>query len=475
MVKEKYGMILIALFVPIFLLIGMGLPAQYKESFLGELSYKYEALSDKGSEKPRLILLGGSSVAFGVDSALMEEWFSDYEVINFGMYAALGTKLMLDLSRNQVREGDIVVVMPEQQAQTLSLYFNAEATWQALDGSWEMLRVIPRVHWGSLAGAWIPFVVSKWNYFLSGEQAIADGIYRRSSFDENGDIVSELCQANVMFEGYDSNGMISVQNEVVDLEFVNYLNDYRNELKKKNVQVYYHFCPMNALAVADKDRLEEYYLYLVEQLDCMVLGMPQDCMLEAGWFYDTNFHLNSSGKIVFTKQLIQDLKAMFGDTRATNIVLPEMPVADDSIGVEIPVADDSVEEDAKYFLFEEKENGLILVGLTEEGKKKESLIVPTQINGKRVRELSSTVFAQDEQIQQIILQKGLRKIADKAFVGCSHLEEIELREILPSELQVGQDLLEGTNAILVVEKEHLTAFRLDYTWSLYAQRIQSKE
>ena len=147
---------------PAFLLAcGFGLPAQYDESFLGELSDKCALLEQ--SPAPRIVLVGGSSLAFGVDSALLEQEFPGYTVVNFGLYAALGTQLMLELSDGQFREGDIVILSPEQQAQTLSCYFNAEAAWQALDGDFALLARLDPSHFGALLGQYPYFAARKLN------------------------------------------------------------------------------------------------------------------------------------------------------------------------------------------------------------------------------------------------------------------------------------------------------------------------
>ena len=108
----------LALVIPVTLLCwGFWVPAQFGDTFMGELKHKVQLLRE--TEGKRLILVGGSSVAFGIDSALLQQHFPDYQVVNFGMYAALGTTVMLELSEPYIREGDIVILMPEQQAQTL--------------------------------------------------------------------------------------------------------------------------------------------------------------------------------------------------------------------------------------------------------------------------------------------------------------------------------------------------------------------
>jgi hypothetical protein len=85
-------------------------PDQYDKTFLGVLDEKYDRLMSIEEEK--IVVIGGSSVAFGLDSALLES-YTGMPVVNFGLYADLGTKLMLDLARGGIKEGDVVIIAPE--------------------------------------------------------------------------------------------------------------------------------------------------------------------------------------------------------------------------------------------------------------------------------------------------------------------------------------------------------------------------
>ena len=115
MKKLFTSMLCVFIAIPLFLTVwGFALPAQYSNTFVGELPAK-RALLAAESDKPRLILVGGSAAAFGVDSALLARELPDYQPVNFGLYAALGTRVMLDLSIKELRTGDLVVIMPEQQ------------------------------------------------------------------------------------------------------------------------------------------------------------------------------------------------------------------------------------------------------------------------------------------------------------------------------------------------------------------------
>jgi hypothetical protein len=108
----------------IFVVIyAVSLPPQYSPTFYGALDEKYLRLTSTQGEK--IVVVGGSSVAFGLDSKLLES-YTGMPVVNFGLYADLGTKMMLDLSLAGISEGDVVILSPEIDAQTLSLFFNAE-------------------------------------------------------------------------------------------------------------------------------------------------------------------------------------------------------------------------------------------------------------------------------------------------------------------------------------------------------------
>ena len=115
-------------------------PPVYSNTFVGVLDEKVDRLATVEGKK--VVVIGGSSVAFGLDSALMEEHLG-MPVVNFGLYAAIGTKAMLDLSLPHIGEGDIVVLAPETDAQTLSLYFHGGNMWKAVDDAPSLLLHLP--------------------------------------------------------------------------------------------------------------------------------------------------------------------------------------------------------------------------------------------------------------------------------------------------------------------------------------------
>lgn len=404
-----------------FLICGFGLPVQFGDTFMGELKSKYERLKETSGK--RIVLVGGSGVAFDCDSALMDDFFPSYEIVNFGMYAGLGTKAVMDLSENYIHEGDIVILSPEQSEQTFSDYFNGEYMWQAADGAFGMLRDLKSENFEAMLGNFPRFALEKLNYVMKGQKPQTDSIYQKKSFNTYGDIELDTCRENILPNGYDVNQKVRFTEDVVQPEFMDYMNDWVKRLEKKGAVVWYRYCPVNKLSVEDMDDLAAYDVFLRQKLDFPVIGNPENSLMEAEWFFDTNFHLNRPGKEVNTVQLIRDMKAMLGDDRAVTVELPEKPHRTRG----------EVSAETRIWTAKDSE--------TYQGE--ETIVIPENVT----------------------------QIEDYAFSNCAGLKQIVLEQKDPSKCIVGQHLLDGTGAEILVPQMSVDSYKRNYFWSVYAGRI----
>ena len=404
-----------------FLICGFGLPVQFGDTFMGELKSKYERLKETSGK--RIVLVGGSGVAFDCDSALMDDFFPSYEIVNFGMYAGLGTKAVMDLSENYIHEGDIVILSPEQSEQTFSDYFNGEYMWQAADGAFGMLRDLKSENFEAMLGNFPRFALEKLNYVMKGQKPQTDSIYQKKSFNTYGDIELDTCRENILPNGYDVNQKVRFTEDVVQPEFMDYMNDWAKRLEKKGAVVWYRYCPVNKLSVEDMDDLAAYDVFLRQKLDFPVIGNPENSLMEAEWFFDTNFHLNQPGKEVNTVQLIRDMKAMLGDDRAVTVELPEKPHR--TWG--------EVSAETRIWTAKDSE--------TYQGE--ETIVIPENVT----------------------------QIEDYAFSNCAGLKQIVLEQKDPSKCIVGKHLLDGTGAEILVPQMSVDSYKRNYFWSVYAGRI----
>lgn len=464
--KRLIAALAVVLTAPVLLCIcAFGLPAQYEDTFLGALRDKYDALqSTTGS---RIIFVGGSGVAFGLRSDLLEEELPGYRVINFGMYAGLGSTVMLELAEPLLQPGDIVIFSPEQSRQTLSMYLNAEAMWQAADGNFDLLQGVQPEEYGSMAGQFPYFAAKKARYFFTSTAPLPEGVYARTSFNRYGDISYGDRGQNVMPLGWDVNMPIDFDLQYPGEAFIDYINEYHARCQERGIWFFYQFCPMNKAAVTEAGfkRMDDYVQYLEKQLECHILGTLSDAVMDPGWFYDTNFHLNSDGAITRTATIARDLKSELGLTGPVKIAVPAMPLFADT---EVSAGDN---HHAHYFLYEDTETGVILTGLTPEGQTQTVIMVPAVVDGRPVLTFDRDVFAGNTVIREITIQSNIRQIPDGAFDGCRSLERIVVANLTPEQCTVGSGLLDGTNVALYVPEQTLSQYLTNYFWSVHSDSI----
>ncbi len=459
------------------------IPSQFDKTFLGALSPKVERLYS--IEEPKIIVVGGSSVPFGVDTKLLEEALG-MPSVNFGLYASLGTKIMLDMSRGAIGEGDIVVIAPETDAQTYSLYFNAESAWQACDSDISLLSKIDSDNYSSMIGGFWKYASQKVKYFFAGEHLDPSGVYNAASFDEYGDIVYERAY-NTMELGYDPSLSIEFSADIISDDFIGYVNEYVAYAKSKGAKVYFSFAPMNLDSVKLDSTLDEFEAFdkleadiiaftdfIKENFDAEVISDPADYLYDSGYFYDSNFHLNDAGSVMHTANLAADLAAAEGKDLLIDIAIPDAP---EKPIIEDDTKDYSYDENEKYFIFEEVVRsgevvGYNIVGLSDLGKHQTYVTTPRAYNEKKIYSIEAGAFASDN-ITEIYITDYIPAIGDGAFAGAPKLKKVHILATNPDDTSVNNvsmGLCNGmaADAKFYVSPESYNDFISNYFWGPYA-------
>lgn len=456
------AVLVLVLALPVAALVaGFALPAQYGATYYGALAGMTEKLY--GAEGKKIVVIGTSSVPFGVDSALMQhllaEGGQEYAVCNFGLYGTMGVKVMLDLAEDAIGEGDIVVFAPEIGSQTMSLFFSAREVWRAMDGHFGMLSRLGD-NASELVGGFLEFASEKASFYRDGAPQ-GSGIYASASFNENGDLKNYSRPENVMPGGVDENGAIAFWEP--DAAFVSYVNAYCARVREKGAEMYFSFCPMNEAALSDPspEGLDAYYDRLSDLFDLKMLGDPADSVMEREWFYDTNFHLNEAGMTVHTVRLVEALKAALGDSSPTDVELPAMPPLP---AEELPSGEGDV-SDADCFTYAEGAGGRLVTGLTPSGAARTSLVLPYSYAGQPVVGFTADAFAGNTVLRELTLQEPVRSIPDGAFDGCTALAKLHVLQRDASRISVGFEPLRGApSCVVYVPAGSLSSYMSDYEW-----------
>lgn len=473
--KRVICIIVLAAMLPVGLLLtGLALPEYYGESYYAELSDLYRRL--RATEGKKIIVVGGSNVAFGVDSRQMEETLAqcgyDYTVCNFGLYAAVGTSAMLELSRGCLGEGDIVILAIEPTSETFSTYFGATAFWKCAESDPSLLLGVNREQQAALFGDYLGYLQTRLEIRQSGILPTAEGVYAKSSFNDRGDMIYNR-QGNTMPLGYDSGNPIDLASVTFQPEFVEQVEDYCAYAESRGARVFMSFSPMNRSALTDgsDQAVYDYFLRCQQTFSSPIISNPEDYILDSGWFYDSNYHLNSAGAQVRTCRLTEDLLNELGYYQELAFELPAMPAA-------IAQVENSGDESG-WFTFTPAENGGYLVsGLTESGQGETSLSIPSVYDGQPVVGLTETAFAGNPVLTELILPETIESLPDGAFSGCVNLTRLVLTHTQKL-LSIGERPFEGAENLKIYVPVQAYAMYRDGAgcasnpWEVYLGRIET--
>ncbi len=273
-----------------------------------ENSYYYafkdkNELLNKDTNKKRIIFVGGSNLAFGLNSNLIEKNF-DYDVVNMGLNAGLGLKLMVNNVKPYIKSGDIVVIAPEYEHFKGSLNGNVTinslinlipSSIKLLDLE-QLLVVIKGIpdFYNSQIIVGIKSLLNKVNI---------DDIYRRDGFNEDGDLVSHLNKAGKKIQA--SKG----ETFEIDDEAIDFLNDFYDYATEKGVQVYMTY-PSLFSEQYDyiRDDVDNLTNILTKKLNISIISNADDYAFEEDEIFDSAYHLNAKGRELRTENIIKDLE-----------------------------------------------------------------------------------------------------------------------------------------------------------------------
>jgi len=284
-----------------------GIPAD-PDHYFNVILQQVELL--KKIKGPRIILIGGSNVAFGFDAALMQKELG-IPVINDGLHAGLGVAPVREL-QEYIREGDIII---------LSLEYSMFSSKNVMDGDpaflSDWIEYSPsRVRYLSdpPTGAF-PIYASmlqrKVNrrlekFLRGGTLGDTRGIFNSNNFDANGDFIGHLQERSeipnkIPFDPYP---VTTLQDEI----FI-FLADFDQMAYEKGAKVYFE-APASRQGncnATGEATLEFFFKTFNERLSIPLLTHPDQICLPNKYFFDTPYHLNAEGREIKTKHLIENL------------------------------------------------------------------------------------------------------------------------------------------------------------------------
>ena len=189
----------------------------------------------------------------------------------------------------------------------------------------------------------------------------------------------------------------------------------------------------------------------------------------SGYFFDSNFHMNSAGATLHTRQFAVDLASILGISESDiKIEVPDAP--------EIPVDDTVYEYDANevYFTFEISSDGVVsITGLSDLGKSQTTLCTPIAYNGKKVTRIAPDAMNGGSALTELTITDNILKIQNGAFRGADSLMKIHILSenctTEPEDNDAAMLMLEGLSkdCRFYVPSHVLDSYQNNYFWWTY--------
>lgn len=268
----------------------------------------------KNTPSPRIILVGGSNLAWGIDSELIEQSLG-VPVINDGLDVHLGIIPLVEL-RDYIEEGDIVIISLEYYNFASVEEFYGIPQYQAdwIEFSPGRIKYLQESYRESLPmyNLILQRKINRWtNIFLYGENLTEfRGIYQSQYFNEYGDFIGHLKDKtppgmNAEYGGFSINQLD---------EAYQFLEEYNQFALSKGAIVFYE-APASRQTnceLTGMKHIRKFFNVLQTRTMISLLTNPKEICYPDEYFYDTPFHLTAYGRKIRTEQLIQNLITALG-------------------------------------------------------------------------------------------------------------------------------------------------------------------
>ena len=273
------------------------------------------------AKSPKIVLAGGSNIAFGIDSAAIQDRFS-IPVVNTGVTAALGLGRILDDLSPFLYKGDVLLIVPE--------YIHFTTAWNGSSAVYDIIFDARqyRLLWSSYYGLPNGFSDQLSMRIGIGLRMIRDSLkkntvnvikqnkneqnkeetttnplaYSRDGFNEYGDYVKHLEIENQTF--------VSLDVGVINRSYLNNFFRFVDNFTKRGITVVVSYPSFEEQSFRNSaEVIQELDILFREKENLLVISTPESYCFPTDYFYDTAYHLNKEGRAIRTDQLIHDLHA----------------------------------------------------------------------------------------------------------------------------------------------------------------------
>lgn len=291
------------LFITGVIIVTFTLPAN-PESYNQAYVLKERLLETTSS--PRIILVGGSNVAFGFDSKMLEDSMG-MKVVNTGLHAGIGLKFMIDDLFGYVKAGDIILLCPEYNQFFGKLPYGSLPLTEVITciAPSKMTQLNFRQYMAilsNLPGNLKARCQYNFNSLFHRTGWIKEALYSIHSFNPHGDVYKHWQlprAAYTQFKHIDDN---------FNIAFADYFIKQIKALQARSCKVF--LCPAVISSTSYRniqDNIEQVNLFCEKQEVPFIMPVQRYVFADSLCF-DTPYHLTRKGTLLRMQFMIDDLR-----------------------------------------------------------------------------------------------------------------------------------------------------------------------
>lgn len=257
----------------------------------------------RSTKPPRIIFVGGSNLAFGLDSKSIEETIG-IQVINMGLHGGLGLRYNLLEVKPYIRKRDVIVIIPEYEQffgtcfdgtyLTTINFLNFPEDRKILLSLKAYLSILKR--YPQALGIQLP------NLLIKPKIKV---VYNRRNFNEYGDNIGHLNKDSLVSEKIQACEILGK----INMDVISELNSFKFYAEKTGAMVFFNYpCLIDKQYKKNEKKINSVCDILRENLKIPILSTSLNYVLPEDYFYDTIYHLNTEGRNIRTQKIIADLK-----------------------------------------------------------------------------------------------------------------------------------------------------------------------
>ncbi len=283
---------------------------QYELNYQAAIIDKVERL--ESIDEPKIILVGHSNLAFGIDSQMLEEAIG-MPVVNLGLHGGLGNAFHEEIAKLNINEGDIVIVCHSSFSDGDQID-DVPLAWITVGKDAKLWKIIREKDYGAMLKGYPGYLRDSILLWITRSGNKDDGgSYSRNAFNEYGDVAYKPENGKIDVEAFFEKTRIAVPQ--IGGACVRRLNEYNEYITSKGATLLIAGYPIAYGEYADfeEEDFRAFQTNLQKCLNCDVISDYTDYFFPYEYFYDTAFHLTQEGTQHRTQQLISDIENWIAD------------------------------------------------------------------------------------------------------------------------------------------------------------------